>query len=562
MAQTIQIKRSTGNAAPSSSLAAGELAYSFLGSSHKLYIGDGTNNHVIGGKSFTDKLDGIANNANNYILPTATDSVLGGVKIGSGISITDGVISADSVTTTAVSNAGALMKTGGTMTGDLVLGTSGSTQAKISSASDLPLEFVGNLTFNTTLGNTLNYQLEGTNKMKILLSSVAPSASPADTTVEEIIFSAEEHTSTNSKFRFRTRNSANTNWHDLVEFDHASTGSKHYHEDVLAFSTQTGGITTASHGDSSQWNAAYGYGNHATAGYLSSSGGTMTGNIVMGNDNKVIFGSSTDGLIIDNTTATSGAKRIQEVGSGQLAITGESVFIGHTEDYENDTNDGGLVLGKNGGTSYLNYMVDQSQMLRIQDGQFTIGDTAYVDSNSSAVASQAVKGVADDDAFYANSNQLLATQQSIKAYVDTTNYTNSNLTNYLANAATVNFSHFTFQDSTLKSGGTMTLDPAAHVGDSGAVGTVVIEGDLQVKGTTTTIDSNTVLIGDSEIILNSDLANNTAPSEDAGFRVNRGNENAVYINWDESADNWMLNDGSTSSVITHSNSTIDGGTFS
>lgn len=39
------------------------------------------------------KLDGIASGANNYSLPTATDSVLGGVKVGSGITITDGVIS-------------------------------------------------------------------------------------------------------------------------------------------------------------------------------------------------------------------------------------------------------------------------------------------------------------------------------------------------------------------------------------------------------------------------------------------------------------------------------------
>jgi hypothetical protein len=41
------------------------------------------------------KLDGIASGANNYVLPTATASVLGGVKIGSRISISSGVISAD-----------------------------------------------------------------------------------------------------------------------------------------------------------------------------------------------------------------------------------------------------------------------------------------------------------------------------------------------------------------------------------------------------------------------------------------------------------------------------------
>lgn len=50
-------------------------------------------------KNFTStlktKLDGIATSANNYSLPTASSSTLGGVKIGSGISISSGVISAD-----------------------------------------------------------------------------------------------------------------------------------------------------------------------------------------------------------------------------------------------------------------------------------------------------------------------------------------------------------------------------------------------------------------------------------------------------------------------------------
>ncbi|MDA3943721.1 MAG: head fiber protein [Bacteroidetes bacterium] len=41
------------------------------------------------------KLNGIASGANNYVLPTATSTVLGGVKIGSRISISSGVISAD-----------------------------------------------------------------------------------------------------------------------------------------------------------------------------------------------------------------------------------------------------------------------------------------------------------------------------------------------------------------------------------------------------------------------------------------------------------------------------------
>lgn len=47
------------------------------------------------------KLNGIATGANNYSLPTASSSTLGGVKIGSGISISNGIISISNATTSA-----------------------------------------------------------------------------------------------------------------------------------------------------------------------------------------------------------------------------------------------------------------------------------------------------------------------------------------------------------------------------------------------------------------------------------------------------------------------------
>ena len=46
-----------------------------------------------------------------------------------------------------------------------------------------------------------------------------------------------------------------------------------------------------------------------------------------------------------------------------------------------------------------------------------------------------------------------------------------------------------------------TIDPSSH-GDN--TGTVVIAGDLTVNGTTTTVNSNTVNIGDNILVLNSD----------------------------------------------------------
>lgn len=69
-----------------------------------------------------------------------------------------------------------------------------------------------------------------------------------------------------------------------------------------------------------------------------------------------------------------------------------------------------------------------------------------------------------------------------------------------------------------------------------ATSTVVIPGNLTVNGTTTTVNSNTVNIGDAIITLNSDEAG--APSQNAGFEVERGTSANVQFIWDESGDRW------------------------
>ena len=53
-------------------------------------------------------------------------------------------------------------------------------------------------------------------------------------------------------------------------------------------------------------------------------------------------------------------------------------------------------------------------------------------------------------------------------------------------------------------------------------------GNLTVSGTTTTVNSNTVNIGDNDIIvLNSDETG--TPSQNAGFEIERGTEDNVFL---------------------------------
>lgn len=77
---------------------------------------------------------------------------------------------------------------------------------------------------------------------------------------------------------------------------------------------------------------------------------------------------------------------------------------------------------------------------------------------------------------------------------------------------------------------------ARNAADSAYVDLVVQ--NLTVNGTTTTVNSNQVDIGDNIINLNSDYVG-SAPTENAGFEVNRGTLTKANLIWDESQDKFV-----------------------
>jgi hypothetical protein len=82
---------------------------------------------------------------------------------------------------------------------------------------------------------------------------------------------------------------------------------------------------------------------------------------------------------------------------------------------------------------------------------------------------------------------------------------------------------------------------------------VTVGGNLVVNGTTTTVNSNTVNIGDNIIVLNSDETG--TPSQNAGFEVERGTSTNVQFIWNEANDAWDMGNYPLQNV------TIDGGTY-
>lgn len=70
----------------------------------------------------------------------------------------------------------------------------------------------------------------------------------------------------------------------------------------------------------------------------------------------------------------------------------------------------------------------------------------------------------------------------------------------------------------------------------GALSTVVVAGNLTVKGTVTQVDSTEVNIGDAIIKLNANEVG--VPSQNSGFEVERGTSANVSLLWDEAGDRW------------------------
>lgn len=86
----------------------------------------------------------------------------------------------------------------------------------------------------------------------------------------------------------------------------------------------------------------------------------------------------------------------------------------------------------------------------------------------------------------------------------------------------------------LRGPSTFTIDPAAH-GDN--TGTLVIAGNLQVDGTTTTVNSTTMEVDDLNITVASGAAN-AAAANGAGITVDGANATMTY---NSTGDNWEFN---------------------
>ncbi len=172
------------------------------------------------------------------------------------------------------------------------------------------------------------------------------------------------------------------------------------------------------------------------------------------------------------------------------------------------------------------------------DDQATASLTLTNKTLTSPVLNTGVSGTAvlDEDNLASNSATQLATQQSIKAYVD------SGLSSLSSTTLTAGDTTAIVSDSGSDGAFTVTCDGNSElvINDTSATfsGNVVVTGQLTVNGTTTTVNSNNTTIADNLIELNTGIS---ASSNDAGLIIERGSTgNNAAIIWDESTDTFAM----------------------
>ena len=319
--------------------------------------------------------------------------------------------------------------------------------------------------------------------------------------------------------------------------------------------TITGGATAAPSAD----------GQFANKKYVDDSiAAVSTTAISQGNSNVTVADSGTGNVTIE----VDGTDRITTVAATTTTATGHSLVIGagstsaagqikFLEGTDNGTN-GATLIGPASTADVTvtlpaatDTLVGKATTDTFTNKTFDANGTGNSISNID-FADFASGTVADEDTMSSNSATKLATQQSIKAYVDT------EIGNISSTTLTAGNTTAAVSDSGSDGTFTVTCDGNTEltVTDTLATfsGSVTVTGDLTVSGSATYLDVNNLSIEDNLIIVSK---NNSGGSDlDAGLMVERGSagNNAAFY-WNEGDDKFkavLTTSGSDATAITDS----------
>ena len=210
-------------------------------------------------------------------------------------------------------------------------------------------------------------------------------------------------------------------------------------------------------------------------------------------------------------------------GSGGAPLDTSAFNVGDTL-YVSATTAGGFTSTPPTGESNLLQNIGKIVRKNSNNGVIKVGG---------AGRTNAVPNLDDGDIFIGNaSNQAVTTTLDTSIVPENTNlyYTDARVDSRLASGNVGNI----VTTGYLRGPATFTIDPAAH-GDN--TGTLVVAGNLQVDGTTTTINSTTMTVDDLNITLASGAAN-AAAANGAGITVDGASATLTY---NSTPDAWSFN---------------------
>jgi hypothetical protein len=370
--------------------------------------------------------------------------------------------------------------------------------------------------------------------------------------------------------------------------DHASAGyltSETSHADVLVdgdfttagiMATDGSGTYSIVTDNSTNWNTAYGWGDHSTAGYLTSFTETndLTAAVTWAN---VPDANITESSVTQHQAALSITEsQISDLGS-YITATSTDTLTNKTINFENNTaiiEFAVTVSNPGAGNKYyldgelsaniqlipgVTYRFDQSDAsnsthpLVLSTTSESAGVTSYTTGvttngtpgSAGAYTQIVVDGATADKLYYYCSNHsgmgggivsiqgssfvagtgISISGETISSTI--TQYADADVEAYLSGGTGVTFSS-----------GVISIGQAVGTADNVTFNDLIVSGDLTVSGTTTTVNTETIELADNIIVFNSNETG--TPSQDAGIEIERGTDTNKTLLWNETDDKWTV----------------------
>ena len=262
-----------------------------------------------------------------------------------------------------------------------------------------------------------------------------------------------------------------------------------------------------------------------------------------------------NGLSVGDITISASANTITGLATSAPSDDGDVANKKYVDDSINaisttsittDSNATNATVSGTGASGVLTVTANSNTELTVNDSGMQLGGSGA-----------RVNSILDEDTLSSNSDTALATQQSIKAYID------NGLSSLSSTTITEGNSSVDVDDGAGGAGQVIVNVDGNNelvINDTSATfsGNVVVSGNFTVNGTTTTVATTNTTVSDSLM----ELATGTtgAPANDAGIVIERGDQNNAFIGYDESEDKFKMGTGTFTGAST-GNLTITTGTL-